>query len=79
MYRAASSVFDFLCQKSVAEEQKENVKHGRCPTNLKISGDRSWKKRGFTSLYGVTTLIGHYSGKVIDLIVKEGYCQACTF
>ena len=72
-------VFDFLCQKSVAEEQVENVKHGRCPTNLKISGDGSWKKRGFTSKYGVTTLIGHYSGKVIDLIVKGGYCQACTF
>jgi len=46
--------------------------------NLKISGDGSWKRRGFKSLYGVTTLIGYYSGKVIDFVVKSSYCQACT-
>lgn len=45
---------------------------------MKVSGDGSWKKRGYTSLYGVTTLIGYYSGKVIDLIVKSGYCHSYT-
>lgn len=35
------------------------------------------KKRGFTSLYGVTTLIASFSGKVIDLVVKSSYCQPC--
>ncbi|EFN61450.1 hypothetical protein EAG_00479, partial [Camponotus floridanus] len=39
----------------------------------------SWKKRGFSSLYGVITLIGYYSGKVVDLVVKSSYCQACTY
>ena len=34
-------------------------------------------KRGFTSFYGVTTLIGYYSGKVLDLVVKSFFCQAC--
>lgn len=51
----------------------------RSPTDLKISDAGSWKKRGFAALYGVTTLIGYYSGKVVDIIVKSGYCQACTF
>lgn len=78
IHNVAKLVFDVLCQKAVKEEKEENVKNGRSPMNLKISGDGSWKKRGFTSLYGVTTLIGYYSGKVIDLIVKGSYCQACT-
>lgn len=76
---AARTVFDILCQKAIKKEKEENVKNGRSPMNLKISGDGSWKKRGFTSLHGVTTLIGYYSGKVIDLIVKGSYYQACTF
>lgn len=44
--------------------------------NLKVSGDGSWKKRGFTSLFGVTTLIAYYSGKVIDLLVKSSFRKA---
>ena len=29
--------------------------------------------------YGVMTIIAYYSDKVIDLIVKSSYCQACTY
>jgi len=47
--------------------------------NLSISGDSSWKKRGFLSLFGVTTLITYHTGKVIDLIVKNSYCQTCLY
>lgn len=36
------------------------------------------KKHGLKSLYGVTTLIGYYSRKVIDLVVKSSYCQGFT-
>ena len=38
-----------------------------------------WEKREFSSLYGVTTIIVYYSGKVIDLIVKSSYCQAFIY
>lgn len=41
--------------------------------NLKVSGDGSWKKRGYSSLFGVTTLIGNSTGKVIDLVVKSSF------
>ena len=44
-----------------------------------MSGDGTWKKRGFKSNYGVTTLIGYYSGKVIDLKTKSSYCQGCNY
>lgn len=82
IYTAAHSMFESICKKAVEEEKEENVKNERPPNHLKISGDGSWsllEKREFTSLYGVTTLIGYYSGKVIDLVVKNSYCQDCTF
>jgi len=42
-----------------------------------MSGDGSWKKRGFTSLLGVVTLIGNLTGKVIDLVIKSSICKGC--
>ncbi|GAB1866395.1 Mutator-like transposase domain-containing protein [Camponotus japonicus] len=46
-------------------------------TDVTVSGDGTWKKRGFSSLYGVATLIGYYSGKVLDVFVKSSYCKVC--
>lgn len=71
IYEAVKSVFDTLSKKAVEEEKTENIKNKRLPNELKVSGDGSWKKRGFSSLFGVTTLIGYYSGKVVDLVVKS--------
>ncbi|CAD6210331.1 GSCOCG00012780001-RA-CDS, partial [Cotesia congregata] len=38
---------------------------------------RYLEKRGFSSLYGVTSLIGYNSGKVLDVLVKSSYCKLC--
>lgn len=46
-------------------------------TDVTVSGDGTWKKRGFASLYGVSTIIGYYSGKVIDVFIKSSYCKLC--
>lgn len=46
-------------------------------TDVTVSGDGTWKKRGFASLYGVSSLIGYYSGKVLDIVVKCSYCKLC--
>lgn len=78
IHSATKAVFDFCCEKAVNEEKKENEKHERRLLDLKISGDRSWKRRGFKFLYDVTTLIAYNTGKVIDLIVKSSYCQECN-
>lgn len=75
---AAKTVFDYCCKKAVEEEKKENEKIERPILNFKVSGDGTWKKRGFKSLFGVTTLIGYYCGKVIDLDVRSSYCHACA-
>lgn len=36
-----------------------------------------WMKKGFTLLLGVATLIGHFTGKAIDFVVKCAYCKEC--
>lgn len=78
VHTAAKSSFEFFSKKAAEEEIEKNIEQGREEKHLKVSGDGTWKKRGFKSLYGVTTLIGYYSGKVIDLVVKSSYCHGCA-
>ena len=43
-------------------------------------GDGILRKRGFTSLYvidQVSSLIGSYTGKVVNILVKCANCKAC--
>lgn len=65
---------------AVQEEKKATAeaKNIEDTDELTVSGDGTWKKRGFSSLYGVASLIGHYTGKVLDIFVKSSYCQDCT-
>ena len=75
---AARFVCDASLIKSGQEEKLATAKEtGEC-AGLTISGDGSWKKRGFNSLYGVSSLIGYYTNRVVDIIVKSSYCKACS-
>lgn len=47
--------------------------------DIAVRGDGSWRKRGYSSYHGVTTLISIISGKVIDVEVKSCFCQACSY
>ena len=50
----AENVFKSACKEEIAETcTAKNVKE---TSELTISGDGTWKKRGFTSLYGVSVL-----------------------
>ena len=68
-----------LFQKAAEEEIIENSKARNIEndTNLTVSGDGTWKKWGFSSLYGVSFLIGSFTGKVLDINVKSSYCKMC--
>ena len=59
LHNAVSTMFEFICKKAVKDEMESNAKLEREATKFKVSGDGSWKKRGYTSLIGVTTLILH--------------------
>jgi len=66
-----------LSIKKAAEEEKQfSVEHGQT-NGLTVSGDGSWRKRGFSSLFGLVSLIGWFSKKVLDVSVKSKYCKAC--
>ncbi|XP_044579109.1 uncharacterized protein LOC123261528 [Cotesia glomerata] len=80
LHTAASAIYDQLISKAVKEEQEllSEFEPNENPKHLTVSGDGTWKKRGFTSLFGVTTLIGKYSKKVIDTVVKSSFCQGCN-
>lgn len=75
---AAKAVFGVIQKKSVEEEIELNTKNGKERKHLTVSGNSSWKKRGSGSLYGITSLIGNYSGKILDLVVKSKFCQGCA-
>lgn len=68
-----------LCLKSATEKEKLlSIKHNNID-GLTVSGDGSWRKRGFSSLFGLVTLIGWYIGKVLDICVKSKYCKVCEY
>ncbi|XP_018360535.1 PREDICTED: uncharacterized protein LOC108759544 [Trachymyrmex cornetzi] len=77
IYIGAKAIFDILRRKAVEEEKIKNSKNGKSITEITVSGDATWKKRGFSLLFGITTLIGKYTNKVIDLLVKSACCHAC--
>ncbi|XP_032681250.1 uncharacterized protein LOC116848839 [Odontomachus brunneus] len=78
IYCASETVYDIVTRRAIEEEREKNVEHGNLPSELTVSGDGTWKKRGFSSLFGVSTLVGVYSNKVIDTLVKSSFCQTCN-
>ncbi|EZA50167.1 hypothetical protein X777_11230 [Ooceraea biroi] len=75
IHSCVKTVRDVLFEKAVKEEMEET--DGQDNTKLTVSGDGTWKKRGFTSLFGVASIIGYYSGKVLDVVVKSAFCKMC--
>ena len=77
-WTAAKSVCDVILGKAAKEEMEKNAEAGNEISHFTVSGDGTWSKRGFSSLFGAVTLIGKYSNEVVDLIVKSKFCKACA-
>ncbi|XP_071569569.1 uncharacterized protein [Temnothorax nylanderi] len=71
-----------VCTKSmknaVEKEKTLSIEKGKTH-GITVSGDGTWRKRGFSSLFGLVSLIGWYSGKVVDIVVKSKYCKQCEY
>jgi hypothetical protein len=76
-YIASFAVYEKVIQRAIAEEKQKSIEYGKPENKLTVSGDGTWIKRGFSSLFGVVTLIGKYSKKVVDINIKS-FCQACN-
>ena len=72
--KAAKTVYEWSTQKAVTEKRAKTLENEGSDINLIVSGNGTWKKRGHTSRFGVTTLAGKFSKKIIDSIVKSTYC-----
>ena len=72
---AIKEVFNQFTKRAVHQEVQMN--EGLNKKHLTVSGDGMWKKRGFSSLHRVASLIGYYTDKIIDIVVKSAYCQLC--
>ena len=73
------AVARFALKKAANEEKQKNAEKGFPENELSVSGDGSWAKRGFSSLLGIVSLIGKYSNKIIDVIVKSSKCKGCQY
>lgn len=70
-----------ICKSITSNAGEEEKKKNEEARNLSIhltSGDGTWKKRGFSSLFRVSTLVGKYSKKVLDAAVKSSFCKDCN-
>ncbi|KAG8234079.1 hypothetical protein J437_LFUL014539 [Ladona fulva] len=74
-----STVSTVLFRKAVMEEREALKKEGLNEIEFTVSGDGSWKKRGFASLIGLASLIGWYTGKILDVLVKSSSCKSCEY
>lgn len=73
---ATSAVRDISIKKAGIQEKELSIQKGQTE-GVTVSSDGSWRKRGFSSLYGIVSLIGWHTGKVLDVIVKSKFCKMC--
>ena len=45
--------------------------------DIAVSGDGTWRKRGFSSSYGVVTVLSTVTGKALDCEVMSKECRQC--
>lgn len=80
IHLAKSAVYNLVISKAVNEEKDliSACDPNANPTEFTVSGDGTWKKRGFNSLFGVTTVVAKNCKKVVDTVVKSSFCQGCN-
>ena len=65
MSRAADKVKEFY------EPDEEGI------YNIAVSGDGTWRKRGFSSSFGVVTVMSTVTGKALDCEIMSKECAEC--
>ena len=56
--------------------QAENADN---PSQIAVSTDGTWMRRGYSSNFGVQTVISHDTQKIIDVKVMSKFCKPCEF
>ena len=53
-------------------------KNGTALFDTSLSNDGGWQERGFASMNGIITTISLNSGRVIETVLVNRYCQKCV-
>lgn len=73
--KIGTKAVSLICIEKAGKEEKQKTKDENLTEDeLAVSGDGTWAKRGFSSLIGVCTVVGKYSGKILDYFVS---CKTC--
>ena len=67
---ATNTVRDMSIKYAAVLEKQMSEEDGKSD-GITVSGDGTWKTKGFSSLLGVTTLIGWRTGEIVDLHDKS--------
>lgn len=78
IFVATAVVREKSMKKAAAQEKQICEEKGQID-GITVSDDGSWKREGFSSLYGIASLIGWHTGKVVDVLVKSEFCKNCEF
>ena len=80
--KAARKVTKTVAEKSMskaADELKEFYEPERDGVyNIAVSGDGTWRRRGFSSSYGVVTALSTVTGKTLDCEETSKECRLCV-
>lgn len=71
-----SVVFEEVAQDTMIAAVQEEKEATGSP-QLDVSGDGSWRKKGFSSLQGLARISGNITGKFLDVAIKNSFCKAC--
>lgn len=62
---------------TTANEENQQTRANSESDTLTVSGDGTWQKQGFSSSFGATSWIGHWSGRVMDIFISSSHYLAC--
>ena len=66
-----------MAEESMQEASEELIKADNV-TDVSVSCDGSWQKRGFTSMNGFVSAISIDTGKIVDVEPMSRYCRKCA-
>lgn len=75
-FTAVLNASEVVSKESMEAAAKELQADGKV-TDVAVTCDGTWQKRGHSSLHGVVTVLSSKSGKVLDYEALSRYCHSC--
>lgn len=74
----SKALYQVVTRRAVEEEINKTLSTEHPMDYLTVSGDGTWEKRGFSSLFGMFAITGIFTKKVLDSVIKSSSCRNCS-